>query len=118
MLQKFKVPHQDSPLSLFAWRRVLSIYMAFIVLCLVLIAFHVASHMYGEIYLLILSMLSGFVVLQYLWSGDASNFAGHIPYKKNPAMYWFGIFTVFLTGVIMLFVLGSGWFMQIHYASN
>lgn len=113
MLRKFRAPRQDSPLSLFAWRLVLSAYIAFIVLCLVLIVFHVTSRLYGEVYLLVFSMLFGLAVLKYLWSGVASNILGRNPYKKTPAAYWFGICTIFFTSV-MLFVLGSGWFVQIH----
>lgn len=118
MLIKFKEPHQDSPLSLSGWRLVLSVFVAYCVLCLVIIAFHAVSHKYAETFLLALSAFNGWVVLEYLWSGVASNIAGRSVYKKSPGGYWFGVSAVFLMGVVMLFVLGSGWFVQIHWASS
>lgn len=118
MLIKFKEPHQDSPLSPSGWRLALSVYIAYFVLCFVIIAFHAVSHKYAEIFLLALSAFNGWVVLEYLWSGVASNIAARSVYKKNPKGYWFGVYTVFFMGVIMFFVLGSGWFMEIHWASN
>jgi len=66
MLKKFKIPHPDSPLSLLAWQLVLFVYGAYIVLCFVMIAFHIESHDYAEIYLLMFSMIFELIVLGYL----------------------------------------------------
>ena len=63
-------------------------------------------------------MLFGLGVLNDLWTGIAHSFGGELAYKKVPLGYWFGVFIIFFMGVIMMFVLGSGWFKDIHWASH
>ena len=114
MLRKIRTPPPDSPMAPFAWRLVLSIYGAYVVICLVIIAFHIASLHKQEAYealVLTLSMLLGWVVLKYLWTGVATNIFGRAPRKQYPFIFWFSVFIVLIMSVIM-FYLGSGWFIQ------
>lgn len=116
MFHKYRTPHPDSPLSPFAWQLVLYISLAYIILCAVIIVVHIISHHYGEIVLMVFSMLFGWIVLNYLWSEKAHNYAGRSLYKNNPGSYWFGVLTVLIMGVMMCFALGSGWFMEVRWA--
>ena len=116
MLEKFKIPHPNSPLSPHAWRIVLSIYGAYVVLCFAIMIFKIASHQYVESIFLVLSMLFGLVVLNYLWTGVAHNFGGQLSYKNHPVNYWFGVLVVLIFGLILMFGAGSGLFLQLHSA--
>ena len=114
MLQRLKTPSPNSPLSPFAWRLVLYLYAAYVVLCMVIIGFQIAAQQYPASGALILSMLAGLIVLDYLWTGVASNYGGRLTYEKSPIGFWFGVFSVFIFGVILLFYLGSGLFLHPH----
>lgn len=113
MLKKVKTAHPNSPLSPFAWRLTISAYVVYVVLCMVIIAIHLASHYYSAIYLLLFSILNGLIVMRYLWSGVVSNYAGQVQHKEYPRRFWFSVYTVLFVGVI-LFLLGSGWFIKVH----
>jgi hypothetical protein len=111
MLEKFSSPSPDSPLSPFAWRMLLYIYGAYIALCLVIIGFHIASHSYESIYLLVLSMLSGLGILNDLWTGvERGRGDVRLEYKKSPMAFWIGVLA-FLFVTVELFYLGSGWYV-------
>jgi len=98
----------DSPLSPFVWRLVLAIYLLYVAVCLVIIALQIASHHVAEIIILIVSMVNGLIVLNYLWTGVETNFGGSRPYKKSPMGFWSGVITL-LAAMIMFFLLGCGY---------
>lgn len=114
MLQRLKTPSPNSPLSPFVWRLVLYLYGAYIVLCTVIIGFQVAAKQYPASGILILSIWSGWIVLDYLWTGVADNYGGRLTYEKSPIGFWFGVSSVFFAGVVLLFYVGSGLFLHPH----
>ena len=114
MFQRLKTPPPNSPLTPFAWRLVLYLYGAYVVLCTVIIGFQIAAQQYPASGALILSMLAGLIVLDYLWTGVEHNFGGKLTHEQSPVGFWFGVFAVLFFGVILLFYLGSGLFLHPH----
>jgi len=108
MFQTFNTPPVASPLSPLVWRLVIAIYMLYVAVCLVIIAWQIASHHLPEVTILIVSMINGLIVLNYLWTGVETNAGGSLPYKKSPMGFWSGVI-VNLAAMSMFFFLGCGY---------
>lgn len=114
MIRKFSFPLPDSPVSPFIWRLILFLSGVYFLLCLIMVALRIFSHHYGEAILLVFSMLFFYAILIQLWTGVVYSFGRRFVYRDIPESYWLRVALIFIVGVVLFFVLGSGFFIQVH----